>query len=77
MSKKDITIELKDGTKKHGKAFETTTLEKSGKFEGEFKCQQNLRYLQHRLGVWDRLPKRRQEKEVNNQCEPQQKHLHR
>jgi threonyl-tRNA synthetase len=33
----------------------------SGKFEGEFKCQQNPPYLQHRLDVWDKLVKRKQE----------------
>jgi len=33
----------------------------SGKFEGEFKVQQNAPYISHRLEVWDRLFKKHQE----------------
>mmetsp|Transcript_13954 Transcript_13954/g.38129 ORF Transcript_13954/g.38129 Transcript_13954/m.38129 type:complete len:883 (-) Transcript_13954:235-2883(-) len=33
----------------------------SGKFEGEFKAQQNAPYMKHRLDVWDRLFKKHQE----------------
>jgi len=33
----------------------------SGKFEGEFTCQPNPPYIQHRLDVWDKLVKKNQE----------------